>query len=112
MSHFFDNSSAALLHVVTLYVTTVSIAADLVSTKKLPTTEMKMTPKFQAGQIVRMNDRIIQETPKYADLRFEVVALACDGWEIGRAEWYGQYSIRRLDGDQVSGCYESSLVLA
>lgn len=70
-----------------------------------------MTPKFEAGQIVRMNDRIIQECPKYDGLRFEVVSLACDGWEIGRAEWYGQYNIREIGNHQIAGCYESSIVL-
>lgn len=71
-----------------------------------------MTPKFEAGQIVRMNDRILQEAPQYRDRRYQVVSLACDGWEIGRAEWYGQYNIRNIEGGAISGCYESSLVLA
>lgn len=72
--------------------------------------EIEMTPKFSAGQRVRFNDRILSECPKYRGVEYEVLALNCDGWEIGRAEWAGQYGLRNLSTGQSVGSHERCLV--
>lgn len=69
-----------------------------------------MTPKFSIGQRVRMNDFILREAPKYRGVEYEVLALNCDDWEIGRAEWVGQYGLLNLATGQSVGSHERCLV--